>query len=113
MTAKRSEASAKARAALSTTALTSSTGCSRRVRAGDQSFSRGSAPWNQACTIEEGGPLLPLQGDTGRDLMELVRIVKGLPADPLGSPTDLRRTPSAEEHAPWPVLDTEIVEAKR
>ena len=63
---------------------------------------------------KDGEPLVPLQGDSKQDLRELVRMAKGLPADPLDSRTDPYKISSAEDHSPWiQELDQEDVGAER
>ncbi|WP_180814792.1 hypothetical protein [Kocuria flava] len=56
---------------------------------------------------KNGAPPMPLSGDAEQDLKELIRIAKGLPADPLDSRTDPYKTSSAEDHAAWQELEVE------
>lgn len=63
---------------------------------------------------KKGQPMIPFHEDAERDLRELIRMSKGLPADPLDSAADLHNTSSAEDHAPWTEeLGQEDVEAER
>ena len=57
---------------------------------------------------KDGAPPVPLYGDVERDLQELIRIAKGLPADPLDSRSDPYKTSSGEDHAAWQELEDEV-----